>query len=221
MMKAILWVAVLLSLALPLPAQDLVGMDDFLSDHEADLIRSAQDPNERILQYLQFAQLRIELVKQRLASSKPGRSPELHKNLKQYGQIMETIDEVIDDALSRKLDTSKGIEALVQQGELFAADLHKIADNPAKDQWAYEFVLKDAIDITEDTIEASQGDLAERARAVQEADAKHEEKRLESMTPTLKEEVTKTKKEEQKKAAEQERKRPTLRKPGEQTEKKP
>lgn len=219
-MRTAVWMSVLLSLALPLPAQEIVGMDDFLSDHEADLVRSAQDPNERIVQYLQFAQLRLELVKQRLASDKPGRSPELHKNLKQYGRIIETIDDVIDDALARKLDVTKGIEALVQQGEQFAADLQKIAADPAKDQWAYEFVLKDAIEITEDTIELSQGDLAERGRAVQEADAKREEKRLESMTPQLKEEVTKTKQAEQKKAAERERKRPTLRKPDEKVEEK-
>ncbi len=220
-MRAILFTAFLLGLLLPLPAQEIVGMDDFLSDHEADLIRAAQDPNERIVQYLLFAQLRIELVKQRLVSEKPGRSPEVHKNLKQYGEIMETIDDVIDDALARKIDITKGIEVLGQQGELFAADLHKIADNPAKDHWAYEFVLKDAIDITEDTVEGSRGDLAERARLVQEADERREGKRLESMSPQLREEVTKTKKEEQKKAAERERKRPTLRKAGEQTEKKP
>ena len=217
-MKKASWLCCLVLAALPLSAQDYVGIDDFLTDHEEDLIRVAQDPNERILQYLEFARLRLELVRQQLASDKPGRSQGVHRNLEQYGDIVDAIDMVIDDALVRKLAVDKGILALTEQGKQFLAALRKIVDNPAKDQWAYEFVLKDAIDITEDTIELAQGDLGARKQEIEEADVQEDQQRLESMTPQQREEVTETREEERKEAEERQRRRPTLRKPGETNE---
>jgi hypothetical protein len=200
-----------------LPGQDLVGHEDFLTDHETDLIRVTQEPNARIIQYLEFARLRLELVKQKLAggSTRSNRSIDVHRNLEQFGSIIDAVDLVIDDAVIRGVDVTKGIETLSKQGSVFLADLAKITENPSEDHWRYKFVLENAVEITEDTIELAQGDLAERKKALDTADEAAAEKRLETMTPARREEVTEIKQEEQRKDEERQKKRPTLRKPGE------
>ena len=195
----------------PLWSQEFVTQRDFLTDHEVDVIRESQEPNLRITHYLQFARLRLELVREQLANEKPGRSATIHRNLDEYGRIIETIDVVIDDTLAGEKDVTEVMEKVVVEEEGFLASLRQIADDPADDHFRYEFVLEDAIEITQDSIELAKQDLGERLAAVRTADERERQKLEESMTPALREETTKIKKEEGKKK----RKRPTLLKPGE------
>jgi hypothetical protein len=200
-----------------LPGQDLVGHDDFLTDHETDLIREAQEPNARIIQYLEFARLRLELVKQKLANgqARSNQSIDVHRNLEQFGSIIDAVDVVIDDAVVRGADVKKGIETLSKEGGVFLDDLAKITNNPSEDYWRYKFVLENAVEVTKDTIELAQGDLSARKRRLDTADETEAGKRLETMMPARREEVTDIKQEEQRKKQERQQKRPTLRKPEE------
>ena len=110
--------------AIVLPAQEYIGArKEFLTDHEIDLIREAQEPNMRIEHYLHFAKLRIELTRQQLAKPKPGRSAQIHRNLEQYGRIIETIDVVIDDALDTKRDLTASITKVTSEEQDFLAAL--------------------------------------------------------------------------------------------------
>ena len=97
----------------PLWSQEFVTQRDFLTDHEVDVIREAQEPNLRITHYLHFARLRLELVRQQLAKEKPGRSATIHRHLDGYGRIIETIDVVIDDALDDDKDVSEVMDKIV------------------------------------------------------------------------------------------------------------
>ena len=192
-------------------SQEFVTQQDFLTDHEVDVIRESQEPNLRITHYLHFARLRLELVREQLTKEKPGRSATIHRNLDEYGRIIETIDVVIDDTLAGEGDVSEVMEKVVLEEGGFLASLRQIADDPADDHFRYEFVLEDAIEITQDSIELAKQDLGERLAAVRTTDERERQKLEESMTPALREETTKIKKEEEKKK----RKRPTLLKPGE------
>ena len=195
----------------PLWSQEFVTQRDFLTDHEVDVIREAQEPKLRITHYLHFARLRLELVRQQLAKEKPGRSATIHRNLDEYGRIVETIDVVIDDALAGEEEVSEVMGKIVEEEERFLASLRQFADDPADDHFRYEFVLEDAIEITQDSIELAEQDLGERLAIVRSADERDRRQLEESMTPALREETIKIKKEEEKKK----RKRPTLLKPGE------
>ncbi len=192
-------------------SQEFVTQRDFLTDHEVDVIRESQEPNLRITHYLHFARLRLELVREQLTKEKPGRSATIHRNLDEYGRIIETIDVVIDDTLAGEGDVSDVMEKVVLEEGGFLASLRQIADDSADDHFRYEFVLEDAIEITQDSIELAKQDLGERLAAVRTTDERERQKLEESMTPALREETTKIKKEEEKKK----RKRPTLLKPGE------
>ena len=214
--------AATLLLSFSLAGQDLLGGGrDFLTDHEADLIRENQEPEHRIGQYLHFARLRIELVRQALLREDAGRSKLIHRNLEEYGRIVEAIDFVIDDAAADQVDLADTLKTLAEREKEFLAALERIRENPADDHWTYEFVLEDAIEITRDSMELTLEDLGDRGRRILEADAREKKRQRALMTPERRKEVEKVEKKVQAEEQEQKSKSPTLLKPGETLEKKP
>jgi hypothetical protein len=194
-------------LTLPAAAQQR----DFLTPAEADQLREVQEPNERLKLYSKWALLRLDQVESMIASNKPGRATFIHDLLEDYGRIVEAMDAVADDALRRKLSLDVGIAALTVSEKDMMARLQKIRDAKPKDLARYEFVLTDAIESTQDSLELNQADLPGRAAAVAAKEAKEKEERRATMTPA---EVA-AEKTEEKKAAAPTRKAPTLRRPGE------
>mgnify|MGYP000039710371 CR=1 FL=1 len=189
---------------------------DFLTPDEADRVREVQEPNERLKLYVHFARLRLDLLKQTLAKEKPGRSVFVHDTLEDYTKIIEAIDTVADDALKRKADLAIGIQTVADAETEMIEELKAILDKPPKDFQRYEFVLKQAIETTQDSLELSQVDLKDRTREVTDRDAKDKAKREELMST----EEIKAKREAEKKSVETKKKAPTLRRKGE-LEKKP
>ena len=198
-------------LALPLAAQR-----DFLTADEADQIRlTAQDPNTRLKLYVHFARQRVDMVKSLLAKEKAGRSILVHDALDDYTKIIDALDDVVDDALKRKTDIQAGL-ALVKSGEAeLLADLEQLQDASPKDMARYQFVLKQAIETTSDSLDLAKQDMGVRAAGVKEREDK-EKKEIEGM---MQPRDLEAKKEAEKKAAAAEskkRKAPTLRRKGEE-----
>ncbi len=212
-MKSLIWLAAAgLVLASALIAQDR----DFLSSDEAAQIKESQDPNVRIGLYAKFARRRIDLVKSLLSKDKQGRSIVIHDALDDYAQILDAIDAVIDDALERKLDVKPSMIGLSNYERDALPLLKRIRDSQPKDLEHYSFVLKTAIDATQDGIESASADIDERAKDVQHrvAQEKKAAEEIESAQPGT------AKKDSEKKDGDQpaqqpQRKPPTLLKPGE------
>ena len=202
------FVCVLLLLAAAAWAQP---QRDFLSEDEADQIRLIQEPNERLLLYLKFARLRLELVKQTLAVDKAGRSRLIHNNLEDYSRIIEAMDNVIDDALARKVDVQKGVALMADYEKKFVATLEEFNAKQTKDRYLYEFVLKDALEATQDSLEESQHDLRARTERVLDED-RTEKKKIESLMTVKDQQERKAAEKKEEKAA---RKAPTLRRKNE------
>lgn len=195
-----------------LAAVDLVGSrHEFLDNHEIDLIREAQEPDIRINHYLKFAKLRIELIHSQLQTYTPGRSKVLHRTLKEYGRIMESIGFVVDDALDRNLDLNLDTVQLAQHSKKFFDALQEIISNRAEDHFRYKFILEDVIEITTEVIELATTDLEARRANLREATFREAAAREASMTPSRKKEIRKTRKEIEK----GNRKRPSLLRPNE------
>jgi aromatic ring-cleaving dioxygenase len=201
-------------LAAPLAAQQ---QRDFLTVDEADQIREAQEPNDRLALYIQFAQQRMSQVDHWLAKEKAGRSILIHDALDDYTNIIDAIDTVAEDALKRHVDIKLGMAAVATAEKEMLASLQKIQDGQPKDMARYDFILKQALDGTSDSLELAQMDTGVRAAEVAAKEAK-EKKELESMMTPEEREV---KQAERAKAEREKKKAPTLYRPGEKPDDKP
>jgi aromatic ring-cleaving dioxygenase len=197
-------------LAAPLAAQQ---QRDYLTVDEGDQIREAQDPNERMTLYIHFAKQRLSQVDHWLAKEKAGRSVLIHDALDDYANIIDAIDAVADDALQRRLNVKVGLTAVVTAESEMLLALQKIQDSQPKDESRYDFVLKQSIDGTNDSLELARQDPVARAAAIAAKQAKEKKEREAEMSPTERDakhaEEAKADREKEKKKA------PTLLRPGE------
>jgi hypothetical protein len=189
---------------------------DFLTADEVDQVRlTAQDPNARLALYATLARLRLDMIKQAVAKEKPGRSGFIHQTLEDYTKIIEAIDTVADDALKRGATLTEGMSSVVEAERRMVVELKAIDEAEPSDIERYKFALTTAIETTQDSLELSEQDLAERKKDVVHKEAQDRKKLQEMMTPAEAKERAKA---EQKQAAtetKQQRKAPTLRRKGE------
>jgi hypothetical protein len=205
-MRTVLWSVFLLCSAAPLAAQH-----DFLTADETDQVREAQQPNDRLKLYVQFARQRLDQMQQMVREAKPGSAGMVHDLLEEYGKIVDEMDMVADDALGRKLDIAAGVKTVVSADKEFLPVLEKLRDSRPKDLGRYEFVLTQAIETTRDSIDTGNEDLGKRSKDVGERARRERREREASMSP----EDLESKKAAEAKAAASKRKRPTLLKKGE------
>jgi hypothetical protein len=212
--KTLLWC---LSLAAAGYAQGLANRD-FLTTDEIDQIKEAQEPNVRLKLYAGFARQRAEMVGSLLAKEKAGRSILIHDALDDYSKIIDAIDDVADEAIGHRLDIKAGLGAVASVEKETLPVLQKAQDSHPKDMERYDFVLKQAIETTADSLEAAQEDLGKRGKDVEARQQKEKKARQEAMTPTEREAAQAAEKkvaQEEQKKQEQQKRAPTLMRPGE------
>ncbi len=187
---------------------------DFLTSDETDQVREIQEPNERLKLYLGFAQQRLDQVKSLMAKEKPGRSALIHDLLEDYTKILDAIDTVSDDALKHRRDISLGSAAVAQGEKKLLLTLQAVDEMEARDKQRYQFVLKQAIEGTNDSIELASQDLGKRSTEVAAKDEQEKKERDSMLQPRDKEEKRALAQKEED-ANSKKRKAPSLLKPGE------
>lgn len=199
----------------PALAQELPRNREFLTDYEIEVLRDSQELDKRMSAYAKFAALRLELIEQALTEEEAGRGAKIHRSLTEYSSIIQAVDDVIDDALLRNKKLDGALEDLLKAEQVFAARLAAIAATDAEDAWRYEFVLEDAIGITDDSLELLAEDLGARKRTVVLQEESEKRRQKERMAPERRKEVERASEQEAAEQAERERKRPSLLRPGE------
>ena len=152
--KPVPWIAAMLLLAFayarPVFAQR--PEKDYLSGVEADKIRDAETPNERIKLFLEFAQDRLKKFQYELEHPSPNKHTEmLNYLMNSYIGCVDDAADIIQVGLEHQDSIREGVDLMATRTKEFLPILEKIkAEGP--DVELYKENLEDAIEGTQDAM---------------------------------------------------------------------
>jgi hypothetical protein len=125
---------------------------DYLSNLEADKIRDAETPNERIKLYLQFADDRLKKFQYELDHPSQTRHAEmLNYLMNSYIGCVDDASDLIQEGIEKQQNIRAGVDLMSAKAKEFLETLKKISTD-AKEIEIYKFNLDDAISGTQDAI---------------------------------------------------------------------
>jgi hypothetical protein len=157
-MRAPLAVALLLLpvLSMPRVSAAVRQRKDYLSALEADRIRDAETPNERIKLFLTIADDRLKKFQYELAHPAPNRHREiLNALMNAYGGCVDDAADLIQLGVEKQQNIRQGIDLMVLRAKEFLAVLDQLAVNGAERE-VYKDNLDDAIEGTQDALKEAE-----------------------------------------------------------------
>ena len=146
-------VALVLSIVSPLAANPAPQKKEYLTDSEADRIRDAMEPAERIKLYISFAEDRLKKF-QYEAARKPAdrrRAEMLNSLMNAYAGCVDDATDQIGLAREKQADIRGALKLFKSKAKEFLGTLQKIGpDDPELD--SYKDTLDDAIEGTKDAL---------------------------------------------------------------------
>jgi len=128
---------------------------DYLSDTEADKIRDAATPSERIKLFVEFADDRIQKLKYTLAHPNTfdkNRGEELNGLINSYSGCVDDAADLVQLGHEKQQDIRAGIKSLKSKTQEFLTYLQALQkDGPELD--SYKDTLDDAIEATQDAFD--------------------------------------------------------------------
>lgn len=130
------------------------GEKDYLSDEEADKIRDAQSPSDRIKLYMTFAQDRLDKFEYEL--NRPQHEAQyddiLNNLMNGYVGCVDDAADQIDVAQEKQIDIRAAVKEMKDKDTAFLAKLQKFDEGSGPDFDAYRYTLEDAIEGTKEAI---------------------------------------------------------------------
>ena len=125
---------------------------DYLSSVEADKIRDAETPNERIKLFLNFAEDRLKKFQYELAHPSGNRHADmLNGLLNAYVGCVDDAADIIQLGIEKQENIRQGIDLMASRAKDFLAILEKLSTEGA-DLELYKDNLDDAIEGTRDAL---------------------------------------------------------------------
>jgi hypothetical protein len=125
---------------------------DYLSDVEADKIRDAETPNERVSLFLTFAEDRLKKFQYELEHPSPNKHREmLNYLMNSYGGCVDDAADLIQASLEKQENIRHGIDLMASKAKEFLVILQKY-QNSGPELEIYKDNLDDAIDGTQDAL---------------------------------------------------------------------
>ena len=144
--------SVFLGILLPLLGAAAPQQKDYLSAIEADKIRDAETPNERIKLFLTFADDRLKKFQYELAHPSPNRHPEiLNALMNSYVSCVDDAADLIQLGKEKQQNIRQGIDLMISRSKEFLATLEQLAANGAERD-LYKDNLDDAVEGTRDAL---------------------------------------------------------------------
>lgn len=125
---------------------------DYLSDVEADKIRDAETPNERVKLFLSFADDRLKKFQYELEHPSPTKHTEmLNYLMNSYSGCVDDAADIIQVALSKQDNIRAGIDLMASKGKEFLEILQKYQKSGPELE-IYKDNLDDAVEGTQDAV---------------------------------------------------------------------
>lgn len=158
-MRARGFILVLAALSLTVGAAITMAQEetDFLSPSEADKVRNAADPNDRIKLFVGFAGDRLKKLQYELQLS----SPQMHKTqilnglLSAYSRCMDEATDRIEEARDHGAQIRSAIKEMEKHGKDYLQALQGIESAKGPELDSYKDSLDDAIDGTQEAIKSA------------------------------------------------------------------
>jgi hypothetical protein len=151
----VLWVSAAIlfgAFATARPAQAQRPDKDYLSDLEADKIRDAETPNEKVTLYLTFAEDRLKKFQYELEHPSANKHKEmLNYLMNSYGGCIDDAADQIQLSLEKQENIRQGIDQMSTKAKEFLTVLQKIQSN-GQEVEMYKDNLDDAIEGTQDAL---------------------------------------------------------------------
>jgi hypothetical protein len=128
---------------------------EYLTDSEADKIREAMTPSERIKLYMDFADDRIKKLKYTLAhpsSFDKNRSEELNGLINAYSGCVDDAADQVGLAHEKQQDIRAGAKVLKAKTQEFLGYL-QVLDKSGPELDTYKDTLDDAVEATQDALQ--------------------------------------------------------------------
>jgi DNA repair exonuclease SbcCD ATPase subunit len=131
---------------------------DYLMESEADKIRDANNPSERMKLYVGFADDRLKKFQYELTRStaERRRGEVLNGLMNAYSGCMDDAADQIADAKEKQLDIHASLKLLESKGKEFLEILQKLDQGNGPDYDTYKDTLEDAILATKDAVADAQ-----------------------------------------------------------------
>ena len=135
-----------------MPARAQRPDKDYLSDIEADKIRDAETPNERVKLFLTFADDRLKKFQYELEHPSPNKHTEMLNYLvNSYSGCVDDAADIIEVSLAKQENIRQGVDMMAAKAKEFLVILQKYAKE-GPDLQLYKDNLDDAIDGTQDAL---------------------------------------------------------------------
>ena len=146
---------------------------DPLTDDESNQIRELADqPDKRIKLFLKFISARFETIDQmqgdpRLAA---GRGQNIHDLLQDITSLVDELDDNVDDYVDKKEDIRKALKDLIESDTSYQLKLRTLKEQTEKlKEYAdYSFVLQDATDAVNGSLDDAREALDEQEKTIKE-----------------------------------------------------
>ncbi len=147
-----------------------------LNPVEIDQLRdAAQDPEQRIKLYIQFARTRLASLEQMRADPKvTDRAQQTHDKLQDFLDVYDELNDNIDTFVGRKSDLRKPLKGVIEADNEFQAKLRALkssAETSKEETQQYQFLLTNLLDTVDESVQDHRQLLEQQEEA-----AKHKKK---------------------------------------------
>ena len=151
------WMRAILALAFAgalagITAAQVAPEKDYLSGYEADKIRDAETPNEKIKLFIQFADDRLKKFQYELEHpSQTNHTQQLNYLMNSYVGCVDDAADLMEEAAQKQQNVRAGVDLIAGKAKEFLEILKRIQAE-GKENEVYKDNLDDAIEGTQDAI---------------------------------------------------------------------